>query len=143
MYIILLYDYFSMFANFLLVFLRMTHLVDREKNDTWFSKWVTFGRKLLRKSSFIYGSLKAEEKLTFYTFCAYLSTILFYSIYIIKINSIWMKIVALFFPSTSNIRLGTKTSISMICDVWFIVNDIDWHFVGYDTKHEIQTRQIC
>ena len=137
MYIILLYDYFSMFANFLLAFLRMTHLVDREKNDTWFSKWVTFGRKLLRKSSFIYGSLKAEEKLTFYTFCAYLSTIILYSIYIIKMK----------FHLNENccivIRLGTKISISIICDIWFIVNDIDWHFVGYDTKHEIQTRQIC
>ena len=137
MYIILFYDYFSMFANFLLVFLRMTHLVDREKNDTWFSKWVTFGRKLLRKSSFIYGSLKAEEKLTFYTFCAYLSTIILYVIYIIKIK----------FYLNENccmiIRLSTKISICMVCDIWFIINDIDWHFVGYDTKHEIQTRQIC
>ena len=137
MYIILFYDYFSMFANFLLAFLRMTHLVDREKNDTWFSKWVTFGRKLLRKSSFIYGSLKAEEKLTFYTFCAYLSTIILYSIYIIKMK----------FYLNENccivIRISTKISISMVCDIWFIVNDIDWHFLGYDTKHEIQTRQIC
>ena len=139
MYIILFYDYFSMFANFLLVFLRMTHLVDREKNDTWFSKWVTFGRKLLRKSSFIYGSLKAEEKLTFYTFCAYLSTIVLYGIYIIKINFYLNESCCL----TSNICVSTKISISMVCDVWFIVNDIDWHFVGYDTKHEIQTRQIC
>ena len=137
MYIILFYDYFSMFANFLLVFLRMTHLVDREKNDTWFSKWVTFGRNLLRKSSFIYGSLKAEEKLTFYTFCAYLSTIILYSIYIIKMKSYLNENCCIVY------RLGTKISISIICDIWFIVNDIDWHFVGYDTKHEIQTRQIC
>ena len=137
MYIILLYDYFSMFANFLLVFLRMTHLVDREKNDTWFSKWVTFGRKLLRKSSFIYGSLKAEEKLTFYTFCAYLSTIVLYGIYIIKINFYLNE------SCSSNICVSIKISISMVYDIWFIVNDIDWHFVGYDTKHEIQTRQIC